>query len=348
MKRPIARPPFGTSPLLGSACVVLVVLSAQPVAAQSARRVTAAGPDLSLGGARALDVLDETAIEDAPGATAELIRSPDEGARLVWRDEWRRFQVGDALFSGLLAGVAVTTYIFTPSGVANWQGGIAADDAVRDGLVLSDAGDRNAVSSLSDGLVLGLAALPALLDALIVAWAGHGSSDVAAQMLMIDFQAHAIAQGLTGLVKWAVRRERPLARGCREDALRVATDPVCENEHQEPASFFSGHTSLAFTSAALVCLHNTELNLLGEAGGVAACGSALALASTVGVLRLMADRHYLSDVAIGATVGLLSGWLLPYALHYMQIGGGENSDVRAAIAPQFSGEGGGLQAIGTF
>src|SRR5690606_11723454 len=128
-------------------------------------------------------------------------RSPDEGPGLVWRDEWRRFQVGDALFSGLLAGVAVTTYVFTPSGAASWHGGIAADDAVRRGLVLSDAGARNAVSSISDGLALGLVAMPALLDALIIAWAGHGSSDVAAQMLMIDFQAHAVAQGLTGLVK---------------------------------------------------------------------------------------------------------------------------------------------------
>jgi hypothetical protein len=41
-----------------------------------------------------------------------------------------------------------------------------------------------------------------------------------------------------------------------------------------------------------------------------------ALASATGVLRIVADRHYASDVIVGAVMGLSVGYGLPWLLHY--------------------------------
>ena len=297
-----------------------------------------------------LDPSEEQGVHEGPvrtRAAATWATGPagDLVPRLEWNPRWRRFETGDAIFTGLMAGAAVATYLSPPSADAvRWQGGILFDDAARSGLALSNPSSRETAAVVSDGIAVGLFALPVLVDALLIGWAGHGSSDVAAQMLLIDLQAHAIAQGLTGIVKWAVRRERPIAASCRESG--GAGDAQCEG-HIEPSSFFSGHASMAFTSAALVCVHHTELGLIGEGGAAAACASALALAGGVGALRIMADRHYASDVIVGAAVGMVSGWLLPYILHYGSLGGPDAS-VQAAIAPTISRDQAGLQVVGSF
>lgn len=63
---------------------------------------------------------------------------------------------------------------------------------------------------------------------------------------------------------------------------------------------------------------------------VGACVTALAAATVTGSLRVVADVHYASDVFAGATLGLLSGWLMPKIVHY---GGfsSSTSDTSAAI-----------------
>lgn len=284
-------------------------------------------------------------------ADADRAPPPTEVPGLSWGPHLRRFSVAEGVFSGLMASAAIATYLVPTHDAPAWRGGIGADDATRASLALRTHADRSRAATASDALLFGLAAVPVVMDAILTAWVGGGSSDVAAQMLLIDVQAYAFSQGLTGIFKWAVGRERPVARGCRESAERRADDPTCEGQESPniaPHSFFSGHTSVAFTSAALVCLHHTELSLFGEAGDAAACATSLTFASAVGVLRMMADLHYLSDVVIGAGVGLVSGWLLPYVLHYAQFGGGPESHFRAAIAPSFDRELLGLQVVGQF
>jgi len=77
-------------------------------------------------------------------------------------------------------------------------------------------------------------------------------------------------------------------------------------------SFFSGHTTVAFAVAAAL---GTTSSLLERESAPWVWGVCMSLASTSGYLRIAADRHYLSDVLVGAAVGGLSGFMIPYFMH---------------------------------
>lgn len=264
----------------------------------------------------------------------------------------REIDAAEAAFSIVLSATILTASVVpgpdTPP--PTWKGGILFDDAARRALALSSASARDLADDISDGLLLTLSTVPALFDAVVMAWLVRGDPELMGRMLLIDFQAHAFAQGLTTLVKRTVRRERPMARGCREDEQRRAADPDCEGQTNPgiaPESFFSGHTSMAFTSASLICLHHTELGLFGPEGDAAACATGIAMASAVGMLRILSDRHYATDVLLGAGVGILSGWIVPWLLHYDVLNRPE-LDMRATIAPMIEQERIGAQLFGTF
>jgi membrane-associated phospholipid phosphatase len=112
----------------------------------------------------------------------------------------------------------------------------------------------------------------------------------------MDAEARTLTGLITEATKRLVGRERPTGPG--------------END-----SFFSGHTSIAATAATLVCLQHVRLQLLGNsAADAAVCGAAAAAALSTGLLRVMSDRHYASDVIVGAAVGAGSAFLV-YNLH---------------------------------
>lgn len=75
---------------------------------------------------------------------------------------------------------------------------------------------------------------------------------------------------------------------------------VRPNGHDDQ-SFYSGHTSTAFVGAGAVCLQDKK----------APCAIALGLAGMVGYLRIAANWHWTSDVAVGAGVGYAMGRFVP-------------------------------------
>ena len=82
-------------------------------------------------------------------------------------------------------------------------------------------------------------------------------------------------------------------------------------------SFFSGHTSQAFASAAVVCSFHANMPLLGNGPeNHIPCVTAMVGAAATGFLRIAGDMHYLSDVLTGMGVGLATGFLLPWLLHF--------------------------------
>ncbi len=282
------------------------------------------------------------------GASGDPPR-PDPARPHPRRRAMRHVSTEEAVVSSVISA-AVLAAAFVPYHLrssAEWRGGIGLDDSIRGALRLDSASDRAAASSVSDALVGALVLAPALIDAVLTAWLVRGDPELMGRMLLMNLQAQAIAQGITAIFKNAVGRERPNARACREDPVAAASDPLCQSD-QEPASFFSGHASLAFTSAALICYEHTQLGLLGEAGDAAMCATGLALATTVGLLRIVADRHYASDVLIGAGVGLLSGWLVPQLLHFDVAAAAGLDGVQATIAPMVDSSTYGVQVLGVF
>jgi membrane-associated phospholipid phosphatase len=115
------------------------------------------------------------------------------------------------------------------------------------------------------------------------------------------FRAQLITQGLTAGIKMSVARPRP-------DGTEY--------------SFPSGHTSTSFASATVLQRE------FGWKAGV----PAYAVAAYVAASRVQAKRHYLSDVAFGAALGVLVG-------RTITIGHG---DTRFAVTPTATAGGAGV------
>lgn len=190
-----------------------------------------------------------------------------------------------------------------------WGYGWSLDEDARDELVLGDEGARDGAARASD-VSLGLLSAQPYLDGLLVATV-HDDVDTAWQVTTVSAFAMLFNVTATGLVKRLSRRERPIAIECREDP---AHDESCLEE-RPPRAFFSGHTSSAFTAASLTCLHHSHLPIYGEGWDELACISALSVATMVAHERVVADRHHVTDVIVGAAMGGFSGAVLPLLLY---------------------------------
>jgi membrane-associated phospholipid phosphatase len=107
---------------------------------------------------------------------------------------------------------------------------------------------------------------------------------------------------LTDAAKGFFNRPRPYAHFCEPSRREDLEHP---DAHR---SFISGHASKAFAGAVAAGSLAHYRGLPNE-GWIWAAG--LAMATTTGVLRVVADKHYATDVAAGAATGALMGWLLP-------------------------------------
>ena len=279
--------------------------------------------------------------EGAPGA--EPIR------RVEWREDWPRYSFDEAVLSlGLGALLIIAEVLPTATTDPNWRGGIIFDDGVREGLRLRSYEARESARIASDVLMWTLTAWPFVVDALAVVGIGENHWDAAFQMGLIGLEAYIISLVVWKLTALLARRERPVASACEEGL----DSPHC-TERLETTSFMSNHAVNAFTGASLVCLHHTHMPLWGdEAADTMACVGAMTAAGVVGLLRVMSDFEYLTDVIAGAVIGFASGYIIPWLLHYQ---GGARPELRpappVAIIPVpmiGAGETYGLAAAGWF
>jgi len=192
----------------------------------------------------------------------------------------------------------------------HWTGGILFDDGVRNALRLESSAARSHASSISDYLLVGIGTLPFLVDAVIITGIGHKRWDLAWQMFVLDAEAITLSAFVDTSTKRIAGRQRPFVRECETNP----TLPDCTSSGPN-FSFFSGHAIITSTAATLRCLQHLKLHLYGNDfldGG--ACGVAIAAAATTGLLRIMSDQHYATDVLVGAGIGAGSAFLV-YAIH---------------------------------
>jgi membrane-associated phospholipid phosphatase len=238
---------------------------------------------------------------------------------LVWK--WRRFSTADYLLTTGAGAITLAAAIVPPRSQHSIHGGILFDNAVRDTLRVRPLANRYIFRDASDvGLSLAIS-WPFAADALTAAWWYRGSRDVAQEMALIDLQTLAISGALQGATNVFVSRERPYGRNCGSDQLPSDAIDCANSGHYR--SFFSGHSSFSFTSAALICVHHFENELLGPPWDALSCAGGYAVATTTATFRVVSDMHYASDVLTGALLGTLVGYGVPL-LHY------RNRDASAA------------------
>lgn len=237
------------------------------------------------------------------------------GEPLEWDPRWPRYRPGEAVAT-LIFGVGALVAEVAPPRINDniWRGGVFFDDPVRNALrAQSQAGNARAVSNSDRLYRLGVLA-PLVLDVGVLALGVHGSPDVAWQMFLIELESFALTGSLVLASQVITRRERPYVQDCGPQGDTQLTTCGTERDY---TSFISGHTAMAMTGAMLMCTHHQRLRLLGGgAADTAVCATMVGAAVGTGLLRIVADRHYATDVIAGLAVGVFSGYVLPSWLHY--------------------------------
>jgi membrane-associated phospholipid phosphatase len=250
----------------------------------------------------------------------------DDSHRLELGPGYRGFPAWEYAAAGtLLVGSGLIRLLSTPPAKASIRGGWLFDDAVREvfGGVSPESRDR--ADFWSDLMWWGAQAFPVVIDGLLVGWLLDGfNHEVGWQITAMSYEAYAVAGILTSASHALIGRERPSGYACEQDGTY---DPLCGSRALY-ASFLSGHTSMAFAGAGLTCAHHQHLPLFGgNAWDAAACGLTTVMATATALLRVIADRHYVSDVVLSAAIGFAAGYLLPTFLHYR---GGQDGGASAS------------------
>jgi membrane-associated phospholipid phosphatase len=123
--------------------------------------------------------------------------------------------------------------------------------------------------------------------------------------------ANAIGTAVFTTIKYTVKEERP--------------------DQSDDLSFPSGHTSVAFTNAALLYYEYKDSNLWYASSG-------FLFATATGILRIANNKHYTSDVLAGAGIGLASGLLVSHWNPFKTVSFGKKNKSTAFVYPQIGSQ----------
>ena len=181
------------------------------------------------------------------------------------------------------------------------MGGVAAMAGHPSDLRLSNSLSASQSGFFSAGQTIG-AATTQLAGAFATYSIGRMTGNAKVAVIGADLvRAQFVSQAMTQAIKFSVGRTRP-------DGTSL--------------SFPSGHSASAFATAAVLQRH------LGWKAGIPAYG----VAAYVAASRIQVKRHYLSDVAFGAAIGVIAG-------RTVTIGRG---DARFAVSPAAAPGGAGV------
>jgi membrane-associated phospholipid phosphatase len=233
-------------------------------------------------------------------------------AALTWNDGDRRAGWGDVALLGATGSVALAGLWFQPDRDDPWRARWGIDEGARNTLRLGDPHDRRVARTASDVLAAVLVTYPAVVEAGVnVAW-GKASPDVALQMTVMQLEVLGLTAAVAGMSKLAFSRERPYGRLCGTELAPSSDDCAGRDRY---VSFFSAHAAFTFASASNTCYQHVKWGLWGAAPAWVPCATSYSLATTTALLRVAADRHYLTDITTGAVIGAGIGLLVPW-FHY--------------------------------
>jgi membrane-associated phospholipid phosphatase len=176
---------------------------------------------------------------------------------------------------------------------ARWVNAPGIDLSVRNALVWTNP----APAALASDILV--AAIPVGLGLWVFLEAnGAGGLRTAAEDLLVITEAMTVAGALTTVTRYTSARIRPFVyygggTGVPEDHL----------------SFWSGHTTTAFSAAAAA---GYVAQMRGYASWPWIYAVGFTAAGTVSYLRIAGDKHWMTDVVVGAVVGTGIGFLVPW------------------------------------
>jgi membrane-associated phospholipid phosphatase len=182
-----------------------------------------------------------------------------------------------------------------------WCAPDAFDGAMRDALVWHDTSAANTLSNATGYVIAPIAATG------LVAVAGldsGGSWGRAFDDIAPVVQSAIFVSLLQHVTKLAAARQRPFVHFAAPGP-RVPTE-------EDNVSFWSGHTSLGFSLAVSA---GEVASARGYALAPAIWATGLSLATVTGYLRIAADKHYTTDVLMGAAMGAVVGYAWPRLVH---------------------------------
>lgn len=258
----------------------------------------------------------------APAPLPATSSSPDatpaaSALRVQWDERWARFRWWEYAATPVLGAASIYLHYIAPlPAQAKWQGDNAVDAAFRRWLLVDTRPGRERAGDVGDVFWLGGTAVPFAVDLPVLLFA-HRQPRLAWQILMMDLEANAVAGFINNLFFYTVGRGRPSVAACAADPNY---DALCGGSGNH-ASMPSGHVLGVATGTGLVCVHRRHLPIFDSlfdsaVADASACGVMLVATAITGVTRVMADRHYTTDVLAGAAIGLASGYGLPWLLHY--------------------------------
>ncbi len=185
-----------------------------------------------------------------------------------------------------------------------WSTTNSFDRNIRDGLRADSKSSREAASTASDvmlGLTAGLLPLASIGKTL-----SERDCYEAYDMATDAAEAFTLTLLLTTGTKMVAGRERPYVRECDGSP---PGDASCGDSDRKQ-SFFSGHSSMAAAGAGLSCSYAMKRKTWGD-GRVARftpCALGIGAALATGMLRIVDDDHWGSDVIVGLLVGASVGY----------------------------------------
>lgn len=159
------------------------------------------------------------------------------------------------------------------------------------------------IARVSDVAVGAIVALPLALGALDVGMSSAPWKGIAADGAVV-LESVLASGAVNQLTKLAVHRPRPLLYATEPDAA----------ERREPdnyLSFYSAHTSTAF-AASIAYASVFAARHPRSPWRFAVYGGAVALGAGVGTMRVLAGKHFITDVLVGAAAGSALGVLVPW------------------------------------
>lgn len=207
-----------------------------------------------------------------------------------------RIDIPVTLLAGMIAGGLALPQL--SPGQCRFCSVPGLDEAVRDAVRLPTTSDQMLARHASDVIDSGL--LPAGALALSALGAAQdGSRRVFFEDMLVIAESVAISSDLVNAAKDGFARPRPAAGASFTPGSR-------------DRSFYSGHTSFAFSLATSTA---TVATIRGRPWAPWAWGVGLTLASGVGYLRMAGDAHWLTDVVAGAAIGGAVGFAIPWVFH---------------------------------